>query len=277
MTDDACGDYDEWHTTQNEEPPRNDAEGQEFRQRNPPNAMNDPEEDQVIEPRYPRRIRQPPPYLGEYVTKCDDQSMMAIDYCYRVSAFLQTYEEAMNAPEAPQWTKAMDEEIRSLKENDTFTLTELPKGRSLVGGKWVYTIKEGQNENKTYKARYDARGYSQVKGIDYTKTFAPTARMTSVRAAMQLAAQNGIILHQMDVKTAYLNANIDCEIYMEQPKEYEEKGANGETYVYKLRKSIYGLKQSGRNWNKMLQEHLLQNDLNKAVLILVCLSSKRMT
>lgn len=72
---------------------------------------------------------------------------------------------------------------------------------------------------------------------------------------MQLAVQKGIVVHQMDVKTAYLNAPIDCELYMEQPEGSERKDPNGEKLVCKLRKSLYGLKQSGRNWNNMLHEH----------------------
>ena len=75
---------------------------------------------------------------------------------------------------------------------------------------------------------------------------------------MQLAVQEGVVVHQMDVKTAYLNAPIDCELYMEQPEGYERKGPNGEKLVCKLKKSLYGLKQSGRNWNNMLDNHFTQ-------------------
>lgn len=73
-----------------------------------------------------------------------------------------------------------------------------------------------------------AKGYSQVAGIDYTETFSPTASMTSVRSLMQLAAQYSLDLHQMDVKTAYLHAPIDCEVYMEQPEGFEVKSEAGE-------------------------------------------------
>ena len=73
---------------------------------------------------------------------------------------------------------------------------------------------------------------------------------------MQLAVQEDMFVHQMDVKTAYLNAPIDCELYIEQPKGYEVRGENGEKLVCKLNKSLYGLKQSGRNWNNMLDMYL---------------------
>jgi len=152
----------------------------------------------------------------------------------------------------------MEEEMNSLKENNTFTLTTLPKGRKLVGSRWVYTVKE--NDEKTYKARYVAKGYSQVKGVDYHETFAPTVNFTSVRILMQLAAQYDLILHQMDVKTAYLNAPIDCEIFMEQAEGFEvPSNCGSEKLVYKLNKSLYGLKHSGRNWNGMLHNYLLEN------------------
>ena len=113
-------------------------------------------------------------------------------------------------------------------------------------------MKNGPNGEETHKARHVAFGYSQVAEIDYQETFAPTARMSSVRMLMQLAVQNNVIAHQMSVKTAYLNAPIDCDIYMEQPKGFEKVGKNGGKLVYKLKKSLYGLKQSGRNWNNVL-------------------------
>ena len=130
----------------------------------------------------------------------------------------------------------------------THTLTPLPSGKQAVGRRWVYTIKECANGSKSYKARFVAKGYSQKEGLDYYhETFAPTAQLTSVRVVMQLAAQNGLMLHQMDIKTAYLNAPIDCEIYLEQPEGFEAKTENGEQLFCRLNKSLYGLKQSGRN------------------------------
>jgi len=127
-----------------------------------------------------------------------------------------------------------------------------------VGGCWVYTVKE--NDEKTYEARYVAKGYSQVKCVDYHETFALTINFTSMRILMQLAAQYDLILHQMDIKTAYLNAPIDCEIFMEQAEGFEVPSECGsEKLVYRLNKTLYGLKQSGRNWNGMLHSYLLEN------------------
>ena len=113
---------------------------------------------------------------------------------------------------------------------------------------------------KTYKARYVAKGYSQVKDIDHHETFSPTASLTSVRALKQIAAQHNLTLHQMDVKTAYLNAPIDCEIYLEQPEGFETPSNSDKRLVYRLNKSLYGLKQSGRNWTSVLHNYLVENN-----------------
>ena len=209
---------------------------------------------------YPQRERRPPQYLKDYEcqVKSDDQEELTLDYCYRVICDVpQTVKEAMTSPNSNLWSKAMEEEMHSLRENDTFTLTTLPEGKHAVGGRWVYTVKE--NPVKTYKARYVAKGYSQVSGIDYKETFSPTANMTSVRSLMQIAVQHDLEVHQMDVKTAYLHAPIDCELYMEQPEGFEVESETGQKLVCKLNKSLYGLKQSGRNWNKMLHDFLSEN------------------
>ena len=159
----------------------------------------------------------------------------------------------MNGANSHHWKEAMEREIETLKSNDTYTVTKLPDDKTAVGGKWVYTIK-GDIENPIYKARYVAKGFSQKEGIDFTETFSPTTRMESIRTIMQLAVQNDWKIDQMDVKGAYLHAPIECDVYVKQPPGYEEHGSN---FVWKLNKSLYGLKQSGRNWNNLLYEYLL--------------------
>ena len=207
------------------------------------------------------RTRRPPAYLSDYVTDMedDDQVLTNVDYCYKSFAFPQTYQEAMDSPESSNWKAAMEEEMNSLTENNTFTLSDFPEGKNAVGGRWVSTIKESSTGAKTFKARYVAKGYSQVRGIDFQETFPPTANLTSLRVLMQMAAQHDLVLHQMDVKTAYLNAPIDCEIYMDQAEGFEVPSGSGGRLVFKLNKSLYGLKQSGRNWNHVLNCFLLEN------------------
>ena len=210
-------------------------------------------------PRYPCRARTKPTYLNEYVTGTvvDDVAACGVDYCFRTHDIPVTYSQAIHSPERNKWEKAMHDEIEALEGSKTFELVLPPKDREVVGGKWVYTVKTGPDKAETHKARYVAKGYSQIPGIDYHETFSPTARMSSIRVLLQQAIQNNMLVHQMDVKTAYLNAPIDCEIYMEQPEGFEKVGKNGEKLVCRLNKSLYGLKQSGRNWNNMLHDHLL--------------------
>ena len=169
----------------------------------------------------------------------DDQVLTNVDYCYKFSAFPQTYQEAMDSPESSNWKAAMEEEMNFLTENNTFTLSVLPEGKNAVGGRWVYTIKESSAGAKTFKARYVAKGYSQVRGIDFQETFAPTANLASLRLLMQIAAQHDLVLHQMDVKAAYFNAPIDCEICMDQAEKFEVPSGSGGRLVYKLNKSVW--------------------------------------
>ncbi|KAK3881424.1 hypothetical protein Pcinc_014144 [Petrolisthes cinctipes] len=174
------------------------------------------------ERRYPERLRTKPGHLEDYILDDDDEISAAkysVDYCYHVADIPRTYEEAVSSPEHQLWYGAMKEEVNALNENDTYELVPLPEGKTVIGGKWVYAVKLGPNNTEKHKARYVAKGYSQVKDVDYGETFSPTARHTSIRMLMQLATQEGMKVHQMDVKTAYLNADIEYEIYLEQPED----------------------------------------------------------
>ena len=115
--------------------------------------------------RYPKRTRKVPERLGDYYVDNDNE---LYDYCYFVNV-PTSYNEAVNCENAAKWQKAMDEEIETLEHNDTFSLSELPKDKTAVGGKWVFAIK-GNEESPIYKARYVARGFSQIEGIDFTET-----------------------------------------------------------------------------------------------------------
>ena len=123
-------------------------------------------------------------------------------------------------------------------------------------------MKSSPDSVDKFKARYVAKGYSQVPDLDYHETFSPTAWITSIRMLLQLALQDNLIVHQMDVSSAYLNAPIDCAIFIEQPEGFVEFGKDGKKLFCKLKKSIYGLKQSGHNWNELLHNFLLQQNFN---------------
>ncbi len=192
-----------------------------------------------------------------------------MDYCYRLANVPETFHDAVTSAASSQWCKAMEEEIRSLRENDTFEITALPEGRNLLEKQWgekgLYAVKLGPNNEETRKARFVAKGYSQQRAIDHHETFSPTARITSINTLMQFVTRYNLTVHQMDVKTAYLNAPIDCELYVEQPEGFEVKSQNGKKLVCRLKKSLYGLKQSGRNWNGLLHSHWVKQGFTQSL------------
>lgn len=147
----------------------------------------------------------------------------------------------------------MDEEVNSLEEEGTWTLCELPPGANLVGSKWVYKTKCDETGRVVrYKARFVAQGFSQQWGRDFMETFAPVAKISSVRVVLAIAAAKDWEVINMDVDTAFLQSPVEEEIYVRQPKGYEKRGANDEELVCKLIKSLYGLKQSPRNWHRVI-------------------------
>ena len=155
----------------------------------------------------------------------------------------------------PAWRQAMQAEFNSLKENRTWKLVKRPPQRKVVQGKWDFRVKRSaEGEIIRNKARFVAKGYTQVEGLDYKETFAPTAKLSTFRVLLACAAHEGVIPRQMDIKTAYLHADIDEEIFLEQPEGFVEEGK--EDHVCKLQKSLYGLKQSGRNWYQLLSRIL---------------------
>jgi hypothetical protein len=159
-----------------------------------------------------------------------------------------TFREAMASPQQSQWRAAMDNEMQSLAKAGTYTLVPLPAGRTAIGCKWVFKTKRGADGAVTkHKARLVAKGFLQRYGVDYDETYAPVARYPSIRALLALAAHHDWHLHQMDVKSAYLNGDLEEEIYMAQPDGYDSAGTS--QLVCKLKKSLYGLKQAARTWH----------------------------
>jgi hypothetical protein len=163
----------------------------------------------------------------------------------------QNIEEALTCENSKEWECAMQEKYDSLMANNTCTLVPLPIGRKLVSCKWVFKIKQGANGDvERYKARLVAKGFTQTYGVDYNKSFAPVVKFTSIHCIITLAASEDMEIHQMDVKIAFLNGELEEDIYMEQPQGFVHQG--DEHIVCKLHKSLYGLKQSPRAWNQKL-------------------------
>ena len=158
-----------------------------------------------------------------------------------------SFSQAIESPESIKWIDAMKEELKSMEQNKVWDLVELPEGCKRVGCKWVFkTKRDSKGKVERYKARLVAKGYTQKDGIDYTETFSPVSKKDSLRIIMALVAQYDMELHQMDVKTAFLNGDLEEEVYMDQPEGFSI-GSKGQM-VCKLKKSIYGLKQASRQW-----------------------------
>ena len=151
----------------------------------------------------------------------------------------------------------MQQEYNSLIKNQVWELVPLPENVKAIGSKWHFANKYDSNGNVTkHKARFVAKGYSQQQGIDYKDTYSPTTRLSTIRIILQIVANLGGIPKQMDIKTAYLNAQIEENVYMLQAEGFEKFDSDGNPLACKLNKSVYGLKQLGRNWFLTLKGHL---------------------
>lgn len=162
---------------------------------------------------------------------------------------------AVTVPQAldnPNWKKAMDEEMASHEKNGTWEWIDRPKDKKVIGSRWVFALKRNEKGDVVrWKARFVARGYNQVAGIDYGEVYAPVASMTTFRLLMAIAARNKLLMVQLDVKTAFLNGTVDEQIYLEPPEGYR----NGNK-VCLLKRSLYGLKQASHQWNQEVDTFL---------------------
>jgi len=200
-----------------------------------PNQSNDPkpienrsetDEDQSDAEIRPKRVRKP---------------------AQRVKDILIGKGTASNLPKGAKIAAGVNEELATLKEAGTWELVDTPQNANIVGYKWVFRAKkDAAGHVVRYKARLLAQGSSQVPGVDYLDTFAPVARLASIRAVLAIAAVENLKIHQIDIKGAYLNGVLNSQetIYMRQPPGYSDNTSK----VCRLIKTLYGLKQSGRRW-----------------------------
>ena len=172
------------------------------------------------------------------------------------------FSQAMSSKESNSWYSAMKEEKNSMTSNRVWDLVELPNGVKVVACKWVFKTKNDSLGNiERHKPRFVAKGFIQREGIHYTKTFSPISKKDSLRIIMTLVAHFDFDLHQMDVKTTFFNGNLEEEVYMKQPEGFSS--SEGEHLVWKLKKSIYGLKQASRQWYLKSMKSLLHSILKK--------------
>ncbi|CAI7883902.1 unnamed protein product [Closterium sp. NIES-53] len=161
-----------------------------------------------------------------------------------------TLEEALEISDAEEWKKAMESELKSIEENGTWELVELPEGCKAITSKWLFKIKsDADGKIERYKSRLVAKGYQQKEKVDYKELFAPEVKPTTLRTLLAEAAIKGWVVKQMDVTTAFLNGVLEEEIFMAQPEGFDD----GSGRVLKLKRALYGLKQASRQWYLKLQ------------------------
>jgi hypothetical protein len=156
--------------------------------------------------------------------------------------------EAKRRPDWPLWEQAIREELDTLHAAGTWTLEHTPPGANVIGSKWVFKAKKDDSGKIVrYKARLVAQGFSQVEGVDYFDTYAPVARLASSHAVIVMANRLGLELHQVNIKGAYLNGELEANevLFMRHSPGYREDATG---CVLRLRKSLYGLKQAGQRW-----------------------------
>ncbi|PRQ17191.1 putative RNA-directed DNA polymerase [Rosa chinensis] len=244
-----------------------------------PTESNTQDDQQAVVPntsqprRNPPRMRHPPPRLQDYETYTTRYPLAQVAHSINTSsshsAFLikisketepRNFEEAN---QSPVWKKAMHDELKALDDNRTWSIVKLPKGQKIVGAKWIYKIKFNSDGSiERHKARLVARGFTQTFGVDYKETFAPVAKMNSVRVLLSVAINCGWSLYQMDVKNAFLHGDLEEDVYMRLPPGHPREGEAG--MVCKLHKALYGLKQSPRAWYSKLSSVLLASSFKRS-------------
>jgi hypothetical protein len=167
----------------------------------------------------------------------------------------RSFKEAMGRPDAEQWKAACDKEYECIIKNDTYDLIgreSLPAHANILGNTWVCKIKPGM----LYRARLCVRGDWQIEGVDYFEVFAPTAKLASFRMILHLGATFDLEVHQVDFETAFMNGDIEEDIYMRQIPGYEDP--EKPHHVCKLKKALNGIRQAPRQWFAKLKEALLE-------------------
>jgi len=154
------------------------------------------------------------------------------------------------------WINAMQEELNQFARKKVWTLVPISKQMNVIGTKWIFKNKlDEQGVIVRNKARLVAKGYNQEKEIEFGETYIPMARLEVVRLLLAYTCMNGFKLHQIDVKSVFLNGYIDEEVYLSQPLGFEDH--KYPDHVYKLKKALYGLKQTPRQWYERLSNFLL--------------------
>lgn len=202
--------------------------------------------------------QQPPQSNGDGVVS---YAALALNAEQFVDDIPNSFADIKDREDANNWMEAVESEMNSLLKNNTWTLVEPPRNRSIVSCKWVFKRKRDECGHPVeYKARLVARGFTQRQGFDFDETYAPVVKIVTLRVLLAVATQMNMHIHQMDVKTAFLNGNLNEEIYMRQPDGFVRGNL-----VCKLNKSLYGLKQASRMWNERFHDVILKLGFDRSM------------
>nr|KAJ0211662.1 hypothetical protein LSAT_V11C400220750 [Lactuca sativa] len=194
-----------------------------------------------------------------------DETVSQHQYCFNIEEDPNNFSEAMDSRDVYFWKKVIQDEIDSIMHNNTWVLSDLPPGCMALGCKWILKrkLKVGGIIDK-YKSKLVIQGFRQKEDVDFFDTYAPVARISTIKILLALVAIHNLVIHQMDVKSAFLNGDLDEEIYMKQPEGFVIPG--NEHKVCKLKKSLYGLKQTPKKWHQKFDDVVLSNGfaLNQA-------------
>ena len=210
--------------------------------------------------------------VERYGCPIDNSENVSFVECFSCEEVPNSLEEVKRSQSRDERLEAMTKEFNSLADNKTWELCELLAHKKSKGGRWVFALKKDQNgEIVKYKARYVAKGSNQIFGSDYLGTFAPTAKLSSIRMLLALATHFHCEVFQFEVSSAYLNADLEEDVYVEQPPRFETPG-KGSKLILKLLKGLYDLKQDGRCWNRTLDKFSTEFGLTRSMIDSCCYS-----
>ena len=228
----------------------------------------------------PAHPREQPGDVADHMRAHWDDELTAMCHALRSHAPAESESDspkptaALRGPDAAAWFAALEAKIRQLLARGTYVLVpraSVPSGKTVLRCHYVLKKKfvdpgDGMRAFGKFKARLTAGGNFQMPGQDFDATWAPVIKLETLRVLVAYAVTHGYDITQLDFDGAYLNGEVDTDLYMHQPPGHEQVGPNGEAMVCKLKKSLYGLKQAGRIWYKTLTAHLLAEGfhMNKA-------------
>lgn len=233
-------------------------------QRDPVVDRREDNKKQRFEPREPKRSRREhklPKYLEDYVLNATLRPSL-IGRRWKASEVNvpRTFREAMRSRQADEWKAAMEREMQALREKGVLTLIEkLPEGQHVIDTKWVYDLKVDENGYIVrFRARVVARGFKQIPGLDFLETFSPVARLSTMRLLLALAVALGWKLWSGDVNNAYLNAKLKIKQYIRHIDGFPDQDG-----IFRVDQALYGLKQSGREWNEEIDSWMKERGFSQ--------------